>query len=599
MARRPRLRTGARLVVPRRPGSWPATLQGDLDELSLEVAHADQLRAVWAQVAGAARVLALDVVVRSWTPPAPGWLGSPLALPGLLERSVAVSPHGSVHVRLVVSEHVDAGRAVASALAVLAPHRPDDGPGSADVGVCVPLGGVGAGLVQRTHDVIAPDDHLDEHVRRTDLVVSRRGTQEATADIDARQRLVVGRTWIAALREDGEPRWTTRVVDSAVHNPVGRAMTGESATVQQDAAGRLVVSSRSVTHTIEGVQPDAADLRALAPVSHATVLDDVALPRQLPALLALMASGIALGLAPRGETPDVPDAVLALWMRLRTDSELSTWASSVQQRRAALRDHSVESVLRRSQAIDGDLAAAPPVSVVLSTMRPDRLDRIVSMVAGFDYPRVQLVIGVHGDDVDPTAAARTLARHGRGIDSVVLHRSSKVAFGAVLADLTARADGALVTKVDDDDEYGPQHLWDLVLARDFSGAVVVGKPPEFVYLEGLDVTVRRSGYRVERYGPFVAGGTMLMSRADLDSVGGWRPVARSVDRGVLERVLRDGGLVYSTHGLGYLYVRHAAGHTWDPGLDHFLRKNVAQWPGRPVDVDLMRFPGLVTERHAG
>ena len=39
------------------------------------------------------------------------------------------------------------------------------------------------------------------------------------------------------------------------------------------------------------------------------------------------------------------------------------------------------------------------------------------------------------------------------------------------------------TKVDDDDRYGPEHIWDLVLARQFSGATVVGKGAEFVYLE--------------------------------------------------------------------------------------------------------------------
>jgi hypothetical protein len=579
----------SRHVVPRRPGAWPASLSGDLARLELEVAEVDQLRAVWAHVAGAARVTTLDVVVRSWKPPVPGWLGSPGALPGMLERSVVVSGDGSVRVRVVTADPVDAGRAVAAVLGALAPHRHDDGPGTSEVAVAAPLGGAGGWLAPRATDVLRPDQHHDEHVRRTDLVVSRRGGGVPTDDVGARQRLELGRTWLAPVTQDGTRRWTTRVVDSTVHNPVGRAMSGEGATIAQDPSGRLVVASRSVTHTVEGVLPDSADLRALAPIAHATVLEDVELPRHLPALLALMAGGMPLGVAPRPVPPDVPPAVLAQWMSIRTDGDLATWASSVQQRRAVLRDHSVESVLRRVQSLDGDLPAAPTVSVVLSTMRPDRLSRIVSMVAGFAYPHVQLVIGVHGDGLDAAAATKALQRHGRGIDSVVLHRSSSTAFGAVLADLTARADGALVTKVDDDDEYGEQHLWDLVLARDYSGAAVVGKPPEFVYLEGLDITVRRSGYRVERYGPFVAGGTMLMSRADLDAVGGWRPVARSVDRGVLDRVRRSGGLVYSTHGLGYLYVRHAEGHTWDPGLDHFLRKNVAQWPGRPRDLDRMTF----------
>ena len=47
----------------------------------------------------------------------------------------------------------------------------------------------------------------------------------------------------------------------------------------------------------------------------------------------------------------------------------------------------------------------------------------------------------------------------------------------------------------------------------------------------------------------------------------------------LDRVLADGGLVYRTHGLGYVYVRHASGHTAAVSDEHFLTKNVARHPG--------------------
>ena len=63
------------------------------------------------------------------------------------------------------------------------------------------------------------------------------------------------------------------------------------------------------------------------------------------------------------------------------------------------------------------------------------------------------------------------------------------------------------------------------------------------------------------------------------SVGGWRPVPKSVDRALLDRVLGAGGLVYRTHGLGYVYVRHGAGHTATVSDEHFLTKTAAQYPG--------------------
>jgi hypothetical protein len=109
---------------------------------------------------------------------------------------------------------------------------------------------------------------------------------------------------------------------------------------------------------------------------------------------------------------------------------------------------------------------------------------------------------------------------------------------------------------------------------------VVGKGAEFVYLVPRDVTVRRR-MASEIYDGYVAGGTILLGRGDLEAVGGWRPVQRSVDRALLERVLAAGGLVYRTHGFGYIYARHHEGHTWDVSLDHFDRDPVRRWTGLP------------------
>jgi hypothetical protein len=79
----------------------------------------------------------------------------------------------------------------------------------------------------------------------------------------------------------------------------------------------------------------------------------------------------------------------------------------------------------------------------------------------------------------------------------------------------------------------------------------------------------------------VAGGTMLIAKGDLESVGGWRPVPRSVDLGLIERLRRDGAMIYQTHPLGYIYHRRATGHTWDPGDQYFLDTAFARWPGVP------------------
>ena len=97
-------------------------------------------------------------------------------------------------------------------------------------------------------------------------------------------------------------------------------------------------------------------------------------------------------------------------------------------------------------------------------------------------------------------------------------------FGDVLADAVTAADGDLVLKMDDDDWYGPDFVADLLLARAYSGAEMVGTPAEMHYL------VERGRHRPSRPpGPsstrhFVAGGTMLVERGLLREVGSFRSV---------------------------------------------------------------------------
>ncbi len=112
-----------------------------------------------------------------------------------------------------------------------------------------------------------------------------------------------------------------------------------------------------------------------------------------------------------------------------------------------------------------------------------------------------------------------------------------------------------------------------------SGAQIVGKALDWIHLESADATVFRPVFAAEKYADFVAGGTMLISRGDLMSVGGWRPVPKSVDRALLDRVLAEGGLVYRAHGLGYVYARHSAGHTATVSDEHFLTRIEGRFPG--------------------
>ena len=242
---------------------------------------------------------------------------------------------------------------------------------------------------------------------------------------------------------------------------------------------------------------------------------------------------------------------------------------SIAMRRAALRGHS---------AWGRHAAGLPAVSILLATRRPALLPQALAAAARQTYPKLELSLALHG-------AAEAFAGVEGYIKEMpfpvrVTRAPADATLGAVLNAAVAASAGDLVTKLDDDDCYGPEHVWDLVLAREYSGARLVGKGVEFVYLAASGQTLHCRSGRGEAYrSSSLAGGTLLISRQDLERVGGWREVPRGVDTELVNAVLRRGGGVYRTHGAGYILVRHGHGHTWPESEARFIAKADRIIPG--------------------
>jgi hypothetical protein len=116
---------------------------------------------------------------------------------------------------------------------------------------------------------------------------------------------------------------------------------------------------------------------------------------------------------------------------------------------------------------------------------------------------------------------------------------------------------------------------------DYSGADLVGKAAEFVYLEELDITIRRMVEGSETYGNrSIASGTFLIKRTTLDTIGGWRRIAcGEEDRMLIKDVLEAGGVLYRTFGHGYILNRRAGGHNWGADPSYFLDQATSRLPG--------------------
>lgn len=229
------------------------------------------------------------------------------------------------------------------------------------------------------------------------------------------------------------------------------------------------------------------------------------------------------------------------------------------------------------------------ISVVLATNRPELLTRVMGQLERQTLGDFEVVIGLHGLNSLEPVQHRILEQFRTPV--TVEHVPAEWSLGAVLNRLSGICSGELIAKIDDDDWYSPHHLEDLLLAREYSSAALVGAPVEFTYVEALDITTRRN-FLSECFTDHVAGGTMLISKSDLLQVGGWRNVRSAVDRALIDAVLASGLSVYRTHGQNYLMHRRVntselAAHTWKADESVFVKNVVQQWDG-------FRFPAQFT-----
>jgi hypothetical protein len=243
-------------------------------------------------------------------------------------------------------------------------------------------------------------------------------------------------------------------------------------------------------------------------------------------------------------------------------------------RRAALATYSSFAWRDRLAELAGVRSAPQPaVSIVMATRRPDLLEHAVEQVnRQRGVWHLELVLAPHGFHPDPAVLERVEADVG------VAYQPAETVFGDVLDLACHMASGDVVVKMDDDDWYAPDFLGDLLLARAYSGAELVGMPDDVYYLEPSDETVRL-GQPSEVYRQFVAGGTLMLDRGLLHEVGGFRSVRRHVDAELIAAVRAAGGATYRTHGLGYVLRRTGSGHTWQADLDDLRSRAAETRPG--------------------
>jgi hypothetical protein len=228
----------------------------------------------------------------------------------------------------------------------------------------------------------------------------------------------------------------------------------------------------------------------------------------------------------------------------------------------------------------------PAVSVVIATVRPNDFENILKQLKNQTLTSFEVLFGLH--DIELNAKHKSLIKElaARKVKVVIQKFAKSATLGEILSSLCEKSSGEFISKMDDDDYYGPDHLRDLVDTALDTKADVVGRAMNYVYLEPISLTVRRfspNGIQaVELWSDWVCGGTILVKRESAKNAGYFGKGTTAVDKYLLSHVTENGGKIYRTFGAGYIYRRSFTAHTYVTNYSKYLNnaneQRVGIWP---------------------
>lgn len=223
------------------------------------------------------------------------------------------------------------------------------------------------------------------------------------------------------------------------------------------------------------------------------------------------------------------------------------------------------------------------LAIVLASNRPNDLMEVFKDIERQTLPSFELFLGCHGfvPSAPMKKALDRLKRRKIKVEYFTFERS--VTLGSMLTQLARKTDTEFVAKMDDDDIYGPEHLRDLLDVIQEKNCDVVGRAMNYIYLEPIDLTVRRFAgvgvSDVELFSDWICGGTILVKRSAGEKADWFGSGTTAVDTHLLSRVTSNGGKIYRTFGAGYIYRRRSGAHTYATNYGKYLSGIEEQWVG--------------------
>jgi len=209
----------------------------------------------------------------------------------------------------------------------------------------------------------------------------------------------------------------------------------------------------------------------------------------------------------------------------------------------------------------------PKISILLSTNRPENVDHALTNITNQIWPDKELLLILHDHEQFDINHIQTLTQT-LPYPTTIIPAPKQWTLGDCLNAGLGQATGEYITKMDDDDHYGPHHLTDVHTALTYSNADITGKFANIVYLEQRGLTMDWLIEKDEAFGTHLPGATILIER-DLLSRYRFARVNQGEDSALHRTLMADGRRLYSTHRFNFIRVRHGS-HAYQRGDESFL-----------------------------
>lgn len=223
----------------------------------------------------------------------------------------------------------------------------------------------------------------------------------------------------------------------------------------------------------------------------------------------------------------------------------------------------------------------PTISTILCTNRPQNIPSAVQTIGSQVGVDLELVIVCHGCEPEEQSLRRMAETYG--LTKVqVIHAPAEWTLGECLNAGVAASHGDVITKMDDDDWYGPNYLQDQLSVMRVTGADIVGKLASYMYVEYADLTLLRFPEQEHRWTDFVLGPTIMANKSVFFKIP-FESRTTGEDSSFLRSASDAGYKIYASDRFNFRQFRGQRGHTWQVESQQILSTGVVVTMG-----DLLR-----------